>query len=83
MWFRALGRMPYHDDPDYRDSVVASIKRGLGNVPVDVTLFPEYGIFEVRVTSLEEAESLARLPLVGRVYSAVDREMLCGPRTVV
>lgn len=82
MWFRATGRLPYHEDPDYRDSVVASIKRCMGPVPVDVTLFPVYGIFEVCVETLEAAEALARLPLVGRVHSAVDREMLCGVRVI-
>lgn len=83
MWFRATGRLPYHEDADFRDSVVASIKRDIGPVPVDVTLFPVYGIFEVQVATSEEAEALAQLPLVGQVRPAIDREMLCGPRTVV
>lgn len=72
----------YYDDPDYRASVVASIKQKFGDVPVDVTLFADFGIFEVQLDWQRESE-LAALPLVGRVYSAVDREMISTPRTVV
>lgn len=82
MWLRAEGRMPYHDDSDYRASVVASIKQAFGDVPVDVTLFETWGIFEVQL-GYERASELAALPLVGSVRSAVDRDMMLGPRTVV
>ena len=82
MWLRAVPRMPYYDDPDYRASVVASIKQRFGNVPVDVTLFEAFGIFDVQLDRQLESE-LSALPLIGRVYPAVDREMTLGSRTVI
>lgn len=83
MWIRFETRMPYQQDPDFRDSLVFGIKSRLGNVPVDITLFDDYGTMEVDVTSLEEAHQLYELPQVGLIYSSGDREMLCSPRTIV
>jgi len=35
------------------------------------------------VATNEEARRLYELPQVGLIYSSVDREMLCSPRTIV
>lgn len=83
MWFKFETRMPYHQDPDYRDSLVFGIKSKLGNVPVDITLFNDYGTLEVDVPSHEVAHRLYELPQVGLIYSSNDREMLVSPRTII
>lgn len=82
MWFRTRPKMPYHADPDYRDSVVDSIKQTLGDVPVDVTLLETYGVLEVDIDPAQE-ELLTSLPLLGLVVRSVDRDFVTGPRVVV
>ncbi len=83
MWFTMEARVPYHGDPDYRGSVVNSIKVRFGDVPVDVTIFESWGRLEVELESVEDGYNLGRLPLVGFVRPSVDRGILSGPRVVV
>lgn len=78
MWLRAECRLPYYADPDYRDSVVRSIKQRFGDVPVEVQYFESWGVFEVYLGEPNAEEALAALPLIGPVRRAVDREMCLG-----
>jgi hypothetical protein len=83
MWLTAGTRMPFYGDPDYRVSVIASVKARFGGAPVDVTVFESWGLFEVYLGSVEDLYELGKLPLVGFVRPSVDRELLSGPRVVV
>jgi hypothetical protein len=81
-WLQATCRLPYHQDPDYRDSLVNSIKQQFGNVPVDITYLESWGSVDVAL-GYESMDALFNLPLIGQVRTAVDREMFLGTRTVV
>lgn len=76
MWFEVKLRHPYHHDPDYRDSLVKSIKDALGDVSVDITLLELWGRVDVQVASLQDVSTLSSLPLVGKVRSSVDRGII-------
>ena len=82
MWFQAKTTLPYYSDPDYRDTLVKSIKTALGDVPIDVTLFRDYGLIQVD-TDNAGAVALSRLNLT-EVKHAVDRGIISeSSRTIL
>lgn len=83
MWYTLSIDLPYSGDPDYRDTVIAAVKKATNGAPVDITKFDgTYSSLEVYTTK-ELAERLTDLNLIREVRHSIDREMLCGPRTVV
>jgi len=64
--------LPYHSDPDYRQEFVSCVGLFAQNLVVDT--LESYGYVEVLIRR-DQMEELSRMPLVGEVRSAIDREM--------
>lgn len=81
-YYNIKTRLPYHQDKDYQDSFINTIKRVLDNRLIDITLLPTYGTVEVIATK-QEVQELQCLPQIGTSWTSVDRGMESGPRTVI
>jgi hypothetical protein len=84
MWYYAHLRLPYQDDPDYRDSIVAAIRSVLSDAPIDITLLGN-GYRRVEVDTDEAGARVLgeRLDQFTMFRPSVDRGMLAGERVIV
>jgi hypothetical protein len=80
-WNTVELKLPYYHDQDYRESVVASIKNTLGDVPVDITHL-EYG-YGVEIFCEFPLLSNLSMEMFGDFRQTCDRGMVTSPRTIV